>query len=99
MPAASTDRTLWCLYCNYDLRGIRSPVCPECGYPCTSSWICRSRCAALPRWLYRHRKLSVRTGMLLLAALGAVLLLADQGMLLLAIASVVGVAYVVVAGG
>jgi cytochrome bd-type quinol oxidase subunit 2 len=29
--AAAAWRTLRCLHCNYDLRGLQTPTCPECG--------------------------------------------------------------------
>jgi hypothetical protein len=26
-----------CVYCDYDIRGLRTPICPECGHPFSDS--------------------------------------------------------------
>ena len=99
MNAYPIEGLLRCLHCNYDLRGATTPVCPECGHPYSTSWICRSRLAGVPRWIYRHRELASWTFLLLVLIAAVALLAANQGVIFLALVSCVGIGYLVVTAG
>ena len=51
---AGRDADLRCPLCDYDLRGLVDPRCPECGYGAESWELLRERIRTSHPWLYEH---------------------------------------------